>query len=256
MNSNLELQPLSEVERSQLDEQGFLCLGQLLSESQLESARNRVAELLSQEGDQAGSELYDSPYIRHPKESGADRLANLVNKGSVFEQFFLHPRLLAAVSCVLGDDFRLSSLNYRAARPGTGEQMMHVDWHEAVAPGDYRVCNSIWLLDDFTAENGATRFVPKSHWFGQTPAESMTDVWAAHPEEDLLEAPAGTVVLFNAHLWHGGTTNRTGSPRRAIHSYFCRGDQPQQTDQKRFLTEETAKRLSPEALRILIGGSS
>ena len=94
---------------------------------------------MKSEGDKAGSELLDSPYIRHPKEAGADRLADLVNKGEVFDIFYTHPRVLAGISHVLGKSIKLSSLNYRAAKPGMGLQKLHVDWHEAVTPGQYKV---------------------------------------------------------------------------------------------------------------------
>ena len=79
----------------------------------------------------------------------------------------------------------------------------------------------------------------------------MTDPKAPHPDEKLLLAPAGTVVIFNSHTWHGGTLNHTNQRRRAMHSYFCRRDQPQQLDQKRYIRPETYERLSPAARYIL-----
>ena len=226
---------LSLEEKKFLEEKGYLNLGRLLSDELLEGIRNRIVKLLEAEGEKAGAELMDSPYIRHPKEAGADRLADLVNKGSEFDLFYTHPRVLAAVAHVIGEEIKLSSLNYRAAKPGTGLQKLHVDWHEAVASGDYRVCNSIWLLDDFSAKNGATRVVPGTHLTGELPQEVLSDPLLKHPEEVLIEAPAGSVFIFNSHCWHGGTNNHTKYPRRAIHSYFCRSDMPQQIDQKKYI---------------------
>ena len=154
---------LSQKEKDFLDQNGYLNLGPLLGETQLASIRNKIGELLEKEGADAGKELMDSPYIRHPKESGADRLADLVNKGQEFDIFYTHPKVLEAISHVLGRNFKLSSLNYRAAKPGAGLQKLHVDWHESVAVHDYKVCNSIWLLDDFSPKNGATMVVPGTH---------------------------------------------------------------------------------------------
>jgi len=206
---------------------------------------------MNAEGDKAGSELLDSPYIRHPKEAGADRLADLVNKGNVFDIFYTQPRVLAAIAHVLGRDIKLSSLNYRAAKPGMGLQKLHVDWHEAVSPGEYKVCISIWLLDDFTRENGATRIVPGTQRSGLMPQNVLQNPELPHPDEVIIEAPAGSVFIFNSHAWHGGTTNRTQQNRRSIHSYFCHSDQPQQVDQSRYITAETLNRLSPAAVKIL-----
>lgn len=242
---------LSPAEKDFLDQHGYVNLGQLLSPEQLQHINERLAQLLQEEGENAGSELLDSPYIRHPKEAGADRLADLVNKGSVFDIFYTHPKVLAAMARVMGPDFKLSSLNYRAAKPGMGLQKLHADWHEAVAPGDYKVCNSIWLLDDFSRANGATRVVPGTHLRGDLPQDVLDDPLAPHPDEVLIEAPAGSVFVFNSHTWHGGTNNHTDRPRRAVHSYFCRRDQPQQVDQKRYILQETKARLAADVHELL-----
>lgn len=242
---------LTQTEKDFLGQNGYLNLGKLLSDFEVEKINEKIHSLLHDEGDKAGSELLDSPYIRHPKEAGADRLADLVNKGDVFDIFYTHPKVLAGIAHVLGQSIKLSSLNYRAAKPGMGLQKLHVDWHEAVAPGQYTVCNSIWLLDDFSKQNGATRIVPGSHLSGILPQDVLADPEASHQDEVIIEAPAGSVFIFNSHTWHGGTTNHTKDSRRSIHSYFCRSDQPQQVDQSRYIKMETLNRLSPAAVSIL-----
>ncbi len=248
---NVHRDTLTLSEKKFLDENGYLNLGQLLTAMDVRNVNARIASLMDSEGEKAGAELLDSPYIRHPKEAGADRLADLVNKGDVFDIFYTHPRVLAAIAHVLGRDIKLSSLNYRAAKPGMGLQKLHVDWHEAVKPGEYKVCNSIWLLDDFTKENGATRIVPGTHLSGVLPQQLLQNPELPHSGELIIEAPAGSVFIFNSHAWHGGTTNRTPRYRRSIHSYFCRSDQPQQVDQSRYITDATLSRLSPAAVKIL-----
>jgi hypothetical protein len=234
---------LTQQEQDQLDRNGFLPLSGILTLDQLGSLRARVDELLQAEGDQAGMEFSQEP--------GTERLSDLVNKGAMFDICFTHPRVLAGIAQVLEADFKLSSLNYRAALPGQGHQALHTDWREPVLAGQFRVCNSIWLLDDFTADNGPTRVVPGSHQRGALPKDEMPDPAAAHPDEVTLQAPAGTVVIFNSHLWHGGTLNRTAIRRRALHAYFCRRSEPQQVDQERFARPETRARLSPAARYVL-----
>jgi ectoine hydroxylase-related dioxygenase (phytanoyl-CoA dioxygenase family) len=120
-----------------------------------------------------------------------------------------------------------------------------------VSSGDYKVCNSIWLLDDFTTENGATRIVPGTHRTGKLPSDAMDDPNGDHSDQIQVQAKAGTVVIFNSHTWHGGVLNKTSAPRRAMHSYFCRSDQSQQVDQRKHLHQETIARLSPQARVIL-----
>lgn len=234
---------LSDAEKATLDEQGYLSLPEILTQAQIISFRSRLEALATLEGDSAGTEVH--------QEVGTTRLSDLVNKDPMFEICFTHPRILAAVAHVLKDNLKLSSLNSRFALPGQGLQALHADWGSAVTPGDYYVCNSIWLLDDFTAENGATRVVPGSHRSGQHPKDVLEDPKAPHPDEVQLTASAGTVVIFNSHLWHGGTLNQTSRPRAALHSYFCRRDQPQQLNQRKYIRPETTDRLSAAARFVL-----
>ncbi|MCA0456592.1 MAG: phytanoyl-CoA dioxygenase family protein [Chloroflexi bacterium] len=236
-------QTLTQAEKDQLDRDGFLPLYNILSSSQITALTARLDELIAIEGQDAGKEVH--------QEAGTTRLSDLVNKDPLFEVCFTHPRVLAAISHVLGGNLKLSSLNFRAALPGSGLQGLHADWGGAVAPNDYYVCNSIWLLDDFTESNGATRIVPGSQNSGKVPRDVMSNPSDAHPDQILVTAPAGTVVIFNSHTWHGGTLNTTDKPRRAMHSYFTRRDQTQQLDQKAYIQPETYERLSVAARYIL-----
>ncbi|MBI92254.1 MAG: phytanoyl-CoA dioxygenase [Gemmatimonadaceae bacterium] len=240
---NVSQDLLSHDEKQFLDEQGYLPLPEIMNHAQVDALRTRFDELVEEEGEKAGTEVH--------QEAGTNRLSNLVDKGEIFEICFTHPRVLAAMRHVLGPDFRLSSLNGRAALPGQGLQGLHADWGTGVEPGDYYVCNSIWLLSDFTEQNGATRVVPGSNRSGQHPKDALDDPTAPHPDEVILTAPAGTVVVFNSHTWHGGTLNRSDEPRYGLHSYFTRRDQRQQTAQKALLSEETKARLS-EAARVIL----
>lgn len=242
---------LNDIELKHLDDNGFVSLGKLLDNETLKLVNDRIHQLQESEGENAGSELADSKYIRHPKETGTDRLADLVNKGSVFDIFYMHPKVLDGIKSVLGKEFKLSSLNYRSAKPGFGLQKLHVDWKDGIPNGAYKVCNTIWLLDDFTPYNGATRIVPCTHKSKQLPQDVIEDLEARHPDEVLITAPAGTVFIFNSHVWHGGTTNRTNKIRRSIHSYFCTTDQAQQIDQKKYILQRTKQRIGDIGMKIL-----
>lgn len=235
---------LTDEERRRLDEDGFLAIPDALEPATVERLRRRFGEIVVDEGERAGVEVH--------QEAGTDRVADLVNKGEVFDVCWTHPKQLAAVAHVLGHrEMKLSSLNGRAALPGAGHQALHADWGRGVTPGDYYVCNSLWMLDDFTPDNGATRVVPGSHRFGATPAQALDDPAAEHPDQAIVTGRAGTVVIFNSHLWHGGRLNRTDRPRYGLHGYFCRRDQPQQLVQRDYLRPETVERLSPAALYLL-----
>jgi ectoine hydroxylase-related dioxygenase (phytanoyl-CoA dioxygenase family) len=235
---------MTDDERRQLDTDGYLVLERLMDQRLLGQVRQRVDELFEEEGAQAGSEFKQEPHSR--------RLANLVDKGEVFESVIDTPRILDCMEHVLGPRFKLSSLNVRSADPDNGwSQPLHADSGAVADERGYWVCNSVWMLDDFTGQNGAIRMVPGSHRWGMAPNQALTDLYAPHPQEILLTGSAGTVVVMNAHMWHGGTANRTASHRRAMHVYYTRWDKPQQQYQKRFVREEVQNRLSSAARRIL-----
>jgi hypothetical protein len=224
-----------EIQTLQTD--GVLVLRGVMDAAWLEALRDAVARQLALEGPNAGSEFR--------LEENARRLANLVDKGEVFRRVIAHPDLLQAAEAVLGSDFKLGSLNYRAADPHSNSaQPLHCDMGMLPDGRGNAVFNSIWLLDDFTEENGATCYVPGSHRSGSLPRGVIV-------EQRLVLGAAGDVILMNAHLWHGGTANRTGATRRSLHAFFVRGDQPQQQYQKRLLRAETQAALSPELRRIL-----
>ena len=235
---------MTEDEKLQLDADGYLVIENLMSAELLDQVRRRVDELFEQEGPSAGSEFKQEPHSR--------RLANLVDKGEIFERIIETPRVLECMEHVLGPRFKLSSLNVRSADPhNEWSQPLHADSAAVADSQGYWVCNSVWMLDDFTLENGATRMIPGSHRWGMAPDPASMDVYAQHSQEILLTGRAGTVVIMNAHMWHGGTANRTGAHRRAMHVYYTRWDKPQQQYQKRLLSPEVQRRSTPAGRRLL-----
>ena len=41
-----------------------------------------------------------------------------------------------------------------------------------------------------------------------------------HREERIIGARAGSALIFNRHLWHSGTRNEAGAPRRVLQCQF------------------------------------
>jgi len=231
-------------DRRQLDAQGYVLLEHAVDPAFLSELRARILELYDQEGDQAGHEF--------KTEVNATRLANLVDKGEVFRRAIVLPEVLAGVRHVLGDEIKLSSLNARSADPGSDAgQPLHVDMGAVPDDAGYWVCNTVWMLDDFTPENGATRMIPGSHHWCTRPQDVLDDPFAPHAGEVLLTGPAGSIAIMNAHMWHGGTANRTSKPRLALHAFYCRRDKPQQQYQKALLKPDVLAQLSPEVRRLL-----
>ena len=230
--------------RRELDDRGFARLAGVLDFERRARLVDRIDALFVQEGDRAGAEFRPEP--------GAPRLANLADKGDVFVECMLEPAVLELVAHVLGPRFKLSSLNARSAEPGeAAAQPLHCDMGALPDEQGFWVCNALFMLDDFTAENGSLRAVPGTHRSGRLPAEALADPRAPHAGETLVTGRAGDVVVMNAHLWHAGTANRSPRRRLALHSFYCRSDKPQQQYQKRLLRPETQARLTPGARALL-----
>ena len=134
-------------------------------------------------------------------ESGGinQRLWMLVNKGKVFHQVLFNKGARNLVTHVLGDDYLLSSYTANIAKPGGVKMDLHTDqWW--MPPPSHRnkprvpvgsisrsddgvddpdlpmvapaaAVNVLWMLVDFTPENGGTRVVPGSHLSGHNPTK-------------------------------------------------------------------------------------
>ncbi len=235
-------QTLSQRHRNELDELGYTIFHNVIDAEWLHALRDTFEHLVEEEGERAGAEVHRFQGIR--------RLADLVNKGDVFDRIYTHPVVLAAAQYVIKRPFKLLSLNGHDPLPGAGQQSLHSDFG-GIRDGRGHQTNALWMLDDLTPENGPTRIVPGSHRWPERPSDQMDDLLAAHPDEVYITGPAGSVAFFNGQAWHGGTTNRSGHMRRVYHCAFTARENPQQTDQKAYLRPESAARLTPAARYIL-----
>jgi ectoine hydroxylase-related dioxygenase (phytanoyl-CoA dioxygenase family) len=234
---------LSPEQKQQLSQQGYLRVEGAIAPELRGRVLERLETLYAAEGDRAGSEFKQEP--------GARRLANLVDKDPLFAECITVPRLLACVQHVIGERFKLSSLNARSANPHNGlDQPLHADGGALPDQRGSWVCNALWMLDDVSPDNGALRVVPGSHRVGRLPADALADPLASHPEQVVLTARAGDVLVLDAHVWHGGLANRTDRHRRALHAYYCRWDKPQQQYQKALLRPEVQARLTAQQREI------
>lgn len=247
-----EVAPLSDDERDFLDANGYLILPNMMDAAWLSELRQAYERLMTVkygawQPSMSGGATTD--FWNH--EQGTRRLTNLVSEDPAFDRIYLHPRLLAAVLHVTGRAVMLHSLNARDALPGQGAQALHVDG-AALKPGESSyLVNTAWLLDDFTAENGSTRVILGSHRIPGPISEHVADLMADHPAQQIVEAPAGSVLVFNAHLWHSGRMNRTRATRRVIHCAFVVRDRAQGDIQRDLIRKSVYERISPAARYLL-----
>jgi ectoine hydroxylase-related dioxygenase (phytanoyl-CoA dioxygenase family) len=225
-------------DREALRRDGYLVVSGLVSADQRTSVVAEIDRLLDSEGEEAGREFRQEP--------GARRLANLVDKSDVLAACIAMPPLLAYAAAVIGPSLKLSSLNARSANPHNGAtQPLHADGGARPDERGAWVCNLIWMLDDFRADNGPMRVVPGTQHDPHLPAEALADPLAPHPGQRLVTGQAGDLVVLDGHLWHGGLPNTSSQHRRALHVYYCRRDKPQQQYQRGMIGLERQRALSP-----------
>ena len=237
---------LTKTQQKQLEEDGYVLLEGVLSADQVAALLAQLEKLWLAEGQKAGDENYI--------ERSARRLANLVNKGDIFRPVFHHLWVLEAVRAVLGPHVRLSMLNARDVPPHSNPEMpFHCDTDHGGKPDEqgYTVCTAIWMLNDFTRQNGATRLIPGTHRSNKLPKEVLTDVYVPHPDEVVIEGKAGDVFVFNGHCWHAGGANMTDTSRCAILTHYNRADYPQRLNQKEHISPEIQARLDSLEREIL-----
>jgi ectoine hydroxylase-related dioxygenase (phytanoyl-CoA dioxygenase family) len=233
-------------QRRQLDEQGYLVFRNLLPSKKIDTILARLEELWATEGDHAGEENYI--------EVGVRRLANLANKGEIFRELYAHPQILEVIEAVMGPQIRASMVNARDVPPYTGVRMpFHMDSDKGRVRDEKGYCaaTAIWMLDEFSAANGATAFVPGTHLLGKSPKEVLTDLNASHPDEIVIEGQPGDVLVFNGHCWHAGRPNETDSHRRAVLIHYLRADVPRPENRRQHLDPERAALLSPSERELL-----
>jgi phytanoyl-CoA dioxygenase PhyH len=135
------------------------------------------------------------------------------------------PRVLELIGLLLGPHARISMFTGTVNGPGIPRGDLHADWPYnqggmARIPAPYPNClmhiASMWMLSDFTAEGGGTIIVPGSHLQSDHPRkDGPIQPVTPYPGETQMGGRAGTVVLFDARLWHAVAPNRTEKPRVA-----------------------------------------
>jgi len=169
--------------KADLAEHGYCLVEGALDEARLTAIKTRLAE-------QAEAEIADGTDYVYDAGSN-QRVWNLLNKGEVFEELAQDPLVCRFMAHLLDSDFLLSNIDANIAGPGGTPMFLHAD--QSFVPNPWPpyplVANAMWMLDDFTADNGATRIVPGSHRRGRGPDYGTDD-----PASETVPvcAPAGT----------------------------------------------------------------
>ena len=221
---------LSTEQTERFHAEGYLILDPCLEEGELEALRERVRGIADGEVD-----FPESSVEYEPGASGR-RMEHLrkINHPSRHDSFFVdharHPRILAAMVDLLGEDVKLFGDQLFMKPPGGIEKTYHQDCpYFPVRPME--VITAWVALDEVTVENGCMYVVPGSHKLG---AVDHSEAWMVGERKDMKipdaaidrerERPvtlrAGGCSFHHGLIQHRSGANRTRSFRRGLATHY------------------------------------
>ncbi len=225
-----------DVARRLIDD-GYVIVSDLMTPADVRLARSDLGRVL--DATPAGRNTFEG--------FDTQRVYALFAKTRTFDRAATHPLLLEVLDQVLGH-YQLSAPVGIRIGPGERAQVLHRD--DAVypipEPHPPVVVNTMWPLDEFTADNGATRYIPGSHRWepGRQPA--------ADDPVRLATMTPGSVLFYLGSLWHGGGANRTQRPRLGVILEYAAGWLRPQENHCLAVPRSIARQL-PERLQELLG---
>lgn len=227
-----------------LDRHGLAVLTDVLTTDENRDVRRRLFEsCATSEADEVQTRGYAFDPDLHNR-----RVFHLFNLDPVFVELVQHPRVLACVRHLLGEAFLISNFSANITAPGSQPMQLHADQGYVLPPWPLQplACNVAWVLDDFTEENGGTRYVPGSHTCGHGPEPGT------HYDTVPIAAPAGSLLVMDGRLWHQTGTNRSASSERAaLFGYYVLRWLRPQINWNAALWPETVASLPPGFLHML-----
>lgn len=194
-----------------------------------------------------------SPAIQWFMGARTRHMTAVAAKSRVFaEEVLVHPRLLAVCDEILLPScaaYRLNIAHVLDRGPGSEQQLLHRDelvWVHLPDPHPEVQVASMIALEDFTAENGATRLVPGSHRWDKKRQPEANEISVA-------EMPAGSAVVYLGSTIHGGGPNSSRDRRRrGMHMSFNLGWL--RTEENNYLSvPPDVARTLPEKAQALLG---
>ncbi|WP_406816592.1 phytanoyl-CoA dioxygenase family protein [Mycobacterium sp. M23085] len=193
-----------EADMAALDRDGYIVWENLLTAEQCSQIREVVRPRLGHTGRNSFEGLR------------TQRIYSVLSRTRVCDRLVDHPRVLAVLDRLLMPNYLLSALQAINIQPREAAQLAHHDdgFYPIPRPREPLAAATIWAIDDFTADNGATVVYPGSHRWGKRRPQ---------PDDHALPVamPAGSCVLFVGTLWHGGGANNTDRERLAVTAQYC-----------------------------------
>lgn len=234
--------------RGALDEHGLALVSGAIERHELDEVRCRLLAAAEEDRRSSRAYVYDA-------DEANQRVWALLKRGACFERLVTNPVAIDLIEHLIDRPMLLSNISANITGPGGGRMALHADqgYVEPPFPPRPLAANAIWMVDDFTVANGATRIVPGSHRRDHGPAATEARRAAGHgtdPDDTVaIEAPAGTLCILDGRVWHQTGTNTTTDERRAgIFAYYVRPYLRTQENWWRSLDDDTLERYRADPL--------
>ncbi len=224
-----------------MNRDGAIILSQWVSDETVEAVKSELRPYFDSEGTESQSDFngYDTL-----------RLAGILARSRTSAELIGCSSLLAIVDAILLPhciNYRIGSLTGIEIWPGESQQTLHRDdgIYPMRIPGIEWQVSVNWALDEFTAENGATRVVPGSHrWPEARDAR----------EDEIVQAimPKCSVLVYLGSVLHGGGANQSDRPRMGLVNTYSLGWLRQEENMYLTIPREIAESY-PERIRRLMG---
>lgn len=182
----------------------------------------------------------------------SQRIFNLINKDPACAILVEHPLVLPLVEHQLGLDAILLDASVNAVGPNAADGGWHLDTPltqiAEPLPNFTLSMQTVWMLDDFRRDNGATRVGAGSHLTLRMPPKGNAQL----EREVVLEGPAGSVAIWLSQTWHRHAANTTEATRRGVIIQYGRAWVKPFVDMRSPLTAAQAAALSPR-VRYMMG---
>lgn len=201
---------------------------------------------------QALLRVVESRFGRHVGDTDAWRGTNDILRfilwdDPIFERVVLLPAALGLIQYLVGTNCILSLCDGWVKGHGEARTAVHADWTDFTRrtfPPEPNHANVNYVLSDYSEDNGGIGFVPGSHRWRRFPSDEEAAAWAnrLHP----VEAPAGSVIVWGDHTWHGSFARAAPGERLMI---LCEYARPRLQTQEPFRETVTQAALDRNPIR-------
>ncbi len=219
---------------------GALVIDDLASSDTIDAIRAEMAPHI--EATPGGADDFTG---RNTKRTGA-----LIARSPSSRALVQHPLILDVTGQLLdrAKNFQLHLTQVISIGPDSPGQSIHRDqWAFDFFdfPADYHVqCNTIWALNDFTEENGATRLIPGSQ-------DWENDLGHSIDKSVPAEMSKGSCLLYTGKVYHGGGENRSDMTRMGLNITYNVAWLRQEENQYLSCPPEVAETLDDELLKLM-----